>query len=136
MNALRRLKRQVAKLESHVEDSHATDHDLIDGLHVEIERLEAGDSAGAAEQEEAEGFLRGCVELHTVVTFKYRDAEDETSYRMFSPWQVRETAGRFLSAVGYDHGRDGVRHFRIARIEGAVHPVPPEVEEYIRQDGE
>lgn len=56
-----------------------------------------------------------------VVTFKYRDRDGETSWRVVSPYELRIINGiGSLSLQCYDHGREGLRHFRVERIEGAV----------------
>lgn len=66
-----------------------------------------------------------------VVAFKYRDAEGVPSYRVVSPYELRNTLDLHVGVVvvAYDHGREGVRQFRLDRIEGS--PWYVEAEDYV-----
>jgi predicted DNA-binding transcriptional regulator YafY len=98
-------------------------------LRAKVEELSVG--IEALPNPNADDALRYAIEERRVVTFKYRDRDGETSWRVVSPYELEEKIGhtvrslephveRFLSLQGYDHGREGLRHFRVERIEGAV----------------
>ncbi len=61
--------------------------------------------------------LREAVASRTQVRFSYRDVE-----RLVDPWGLLLRTG-FWYLIGFDHGRDERRTYRIDRIEGAVEPV-------------
>lgn len=73
-----------------------------------------------------EAALRSAIARQAVVTFKYRDAEGQSSYRVVSPYEIEHKRTRdlpgtnYYSLVAWDHGREAPRHFRIERIEGPV----------------
>lgn len=81
--------------------------------------------------------LRLAIEAELPVTFKYRDREGASSYRVVSPYELGVKYGqngatawcdKFISLVAWDHGREAPRHFRVERIEGPV--LPSNVESY------
>jgi proteasome accessory factor B len=51
--------------------------------------------------------------------FRYHDLD-----RTVDPWRLGCTRGRWY-LTGYDHERDGTRHYRVDRIEGGVTTGPP-----------
>ena len=62
--------------------------------------------------------LRDAVAARSSVTFRYRDVD-----RTVDPWGLLLRDG-FWYLVGYDHGREERRTYRIDRIQGAVTAVP------------
>lgn len=63
--------------------------------------------------------LLGALREGRRVAFAYRAADGSRSERQVDPWGVIAREGRWY-LVGHDAGRDGVRAFRVDRIEGAV----------------
>ena len=62
--------------------------------------------------------LREAVSTRTAVTFEYRGV-----VRHVDPWGLLLRDG-FWYLIGYDHGRQDRRTFRIDRIDGTVEPIP------------
>jgi proteasome accessory factor B len=62
--------------------------------------------------------LRDAVAARSSVTFRYRDVD-----RTVDPWGLLLRDG-FWYLVGYDHGREERRTYRIDRIQGAVTAIP------------
>jgi proteasome accessory factor B len=52
------------------------------------------------------------------VSFSYRDSKGEETDRRVQPWTLTWRGERYLT--GFDVDRDGVRHFRLNRIQGDV----------------
>lgn len=64
--------------------------------------------------------LIGAVTEGVVIRFAYRRPDrDEDERRTVTPWGLRSSDGRWF-LVGWDHGREAARTFRVSRIVGAV----------------
>lgn len=94
------------------------------------ERLDGAAGRGVERQPTHEISFAGAARRQEVVGFKYRDAAGELSYRVFSPWEVEYGEAHpvtpHISVLGWDHGREGIRRFRIARLLSRPVLVPSE----------
>lgn len=64
--------------------------------------------------------LIGAVTEGVVIRFPYRRPDsDEGERRTVTPWGLLSSQGRWF-VIGWDHGRDAQRTFRVSRISGPV----------------
>ncbi|MEO7059925.1 MAG: WYL domain-containing protein [Lapillicoccus sp.] len=63
--------------------------------------------------------LRRAVFDRQVVSFGYRKPEEESTQRTLQPWGLTQWHGRWY-VTGHDLDRDGLRVFRLSRIDSAV----------------
>lgn len=65
--------------------------------------------------------LERFIEAEQPCRFDYTDAEGKESLRTISPYRI-DGVDYLTSVIGWDHDREGIRQFRIARIDGVVTP--------------
>lgn len=83
----------------------------------------------APSQVTTEDDLDGAILREEVVEFVYRDREGVQSLRQVSPYDLTDAANGARLLVGYDHDRDGIRQFRIERIDSVI-VLPPDEATY------
>lgn len=102
--------------------------EAVGTLNRRLEALEDSELSLRKVSMDPEVMLAVACDERRVITFKYRDREGQSSYRVVSPYEIEEKwsaahvprSDSFLSLVAWDHGREGIRHFRVERIEGPV----------------
>jgi predicted DNA-binding transcriptional regulator YafY len=70
-----------------------------------------------------EAQVRAFIEAEVPILIKYKKLEDDSVvHRHVSPYEVETVKQNLFQAakylVGYDHSRDGIRNFRLSRIQG------------------
>lgn len=109
----------AARLEAETQFRRWQDEDLgelEDRVEAALEALLEAEPNLPGRDDTVESFIRRMIDANLTVEFDYTDAKGEESTRRVSPYELRPN-GHGPNLVGYDHGREAIRQFRLDRIE-------------------
>lgn len=74
----------------------------------------------ASEPELDRATIAAAIELQLPVEFVYTNGDNETLLRHVSPYELKTTLDGRRFVLGWDHDREGIRHFEIGKAESRV----------------